>query len=85
MNSGGQGLTKWYKGSGCGYKKATYEKLEVVEYLPLHVVHVNNLWYCSVVLQEVATGKKQAMVQRISLHYFLQLHVNLQLPQNKNL
>lgn len=43
----------------------------------------SRLGYCTTVLQYVTPGGHWEKDARIALYYFLQLHVNLQLPQNE--
>ena len=44
-------------------------------------MQTSKLWYYTTVLQNVAFGEEMDKVYEISLCYFLQLHVNLQLFQ----
>lgn len=39
--------------------------------------------YFTIMLKDVAIGGKCFKIHGITLYYFLQLHVKLQLPQNK--
>lgn len=45
------------------------------------VLSVSVSWLCITVLQNVTMGETGQSVQGVTLDYFLQLHVNLQLSQ----
>lgn len=82
-----QGLRRvWGQEESMTIKKATWRIFVVIEMFCLLTVSmlISWLWYFTIILQDLTIGGTGWRVCRISLHYFWQLHVNLQVSQTKN-
>ena len=79
-----RGGQEW-EGSGCGYNRATRRILVGMEMFPILTMSMTTSWlsFCVRVSKMLPLEKAVEKVEGISLYYFLQPHVSLQVSQNQ--